>query len=89
MSLISAVTSRGHMRFMIIAKGSVNADAFIEFLRRPIRGAEREIFLIVDRGSAHRAKKVSVFVQTGGNCACSFCRLMRQTATPTSWCGSI
>src|SRR3984893_4181617 len=23
------------------------------------------------------------------NCACSFCRLMRQTATPTSWSGSI
>src|SRR3984893_10382463 len=32
MSLISAVTSRGHLRFMIIDKGSVNADVFIEFL---------------------------------------------------------
>src|SRR6202030_1836185 len=30
MSLISAVTARGHMRFMIIDKGSVNADVFIE-----------------------------------------------------------
>ena len=29
MSLISAVTARGHMRFMIIGKGSVNADVFI------------------------------------------------------------
>jgi transposase len=61
MSLISAVTSRGHMRFMI---GSVNAGVFIEFLRRLIKGAEREIFSIVDRGPAHRAKKVSDFVQT-------------------------
>ena len=44
MSLISAVTSRGHLRFMIIDKGSVNADVFIEFLKRLIKGAEREIF---------------------------------------------
>jgi transposase len=66
MSLISAVTARGHMRFMIIGKGSVNADVFIEFLKRLIKGAEGEIFLIVDRGSAHRAKKVSAFVQTLG-----------------------
>src|SRR6202035_1366934 len=49
MSLISAVTSRGHLRFMIIDKGSVNADVFIEFLKRLIKGAERKIFLIVDR----------------------------------------
>ena len=54
------------MRFMIIDKGSVNADVFIEFLKRLIKGTEREIFLIVDRGSAHRAKKVSAFVQTLG-----------------------
>jgi hypothetical protein len=40
MSLISAVTSRGHMRFMIKEKGGVNADVFIEFLRRLIVGAK-------------------------------------------------
>ena len=32
MSLISAVTAHGHMRFMIKEKGGVNADVFIEFL---------------------------------------------------------
>ena len=32
MSLISAVTSRGHMKFMIKEEGGVNADVFIEFL---------------------------------------------------------
>jgi hypothetical protein len=41
---------------MIIGKDSVNADVFIEFLKRLIEGTERKIFLIVDRGSAHRAK---------------------------------
>src|SRR5258707_13116275 len=34
MSLISAVTARGHMRFMIKEKGGVNADVFIEVLPR-------------------------------------------------------
>ena len=50
MSLISAITSRGHMRFMIVDKGGVNADVFIEFSKRLIAGATREIFFIVDRG---------------------------------------
>ena len=34
MSLISAITARGHMRFMIKEKGGVNAAVFIEFLKR-------------------------------------------------------
>jgi len=66
MGLISAVTSHGYMRFMIIDKGSINADVILEFIKRLIKGAERKIFLIVDHGSAHRAKKVSAFVQTLG-----------------------
>ena len=43
MSLISAVTSRGHMRFMIKEKGGVNADVFIAFLRRLMVGASPDI----------------------------------------------
>ena len=79
MSLISAITSKGHMRFMIKDEskrlsgfdkrnhpGSVNAAVFIEFLKRLIAGADRPIFLIVDRGSAHRAKKTQAFVETLG-----------------------
>src|ERR1019366_2745327 len=38
----------------------------IEFLKRLIAGAEQTIFLIVDRGPAHRAKKTQVFVETLG-----------------------
>src|ERR1700745_834017 len=49
MSLISAVTARGHMRFMIKEKGGVNADVFIAFLKRLLVGATHPIFLIVDR----------------------------------------
>ena len=64
MSLISAITSRGHMRFMIKENGGVNADVFVEFLKRLIAGAKRTIFLIVDRGPAHIAKKTRAFVDS-------------------------
>jgi transposase len=62
MSLISAVTARGHMRFMIKEKGGVNAEVFIDFLKRLIIGSKNKIFLIVDRGPAHVAKKTKAFV---------------------------
>lgn len=65
-SLMSAITSKGKMRFMIKEKGGVNADVFIEFLKRLVVGAARPIFLIVDRGPAHRAKKTKAFVETLG-----------------------
>lgn len=64
MSLISAITSRGKMRFMIKEKGGVNAAVFIEFLKRLLVGASGPIFLIVDRGPAHIAKKTRTFVET-------------------------
>src|ERR1700730_17440945 len=57
MSLISAISSRGRMRFRPKEQGGVNAAVFIEFLKRLIAGTKRVIFLIVDRGPAHIAKK--------------------------------
>jgi hypothetical protein len=53
MSLLSAITSRGKMRFMIKEKGGVHASVFIEFLKRLLVGATKPVFLIVDRGPAH------------------------------------
>jgi hypothetical protein len=49
MSLISAVTSRGRMRFMTKEKGGVNAAIFIEFLKRLMIGSRNKSFLIVAR----------------------------------------
>ena len=90
MSLISAITSRGHMRFMIKEKGGVNASVFIEFLKRLIAGAKRAIFLIVDRGPAHRAKKTKLSSRPwAGNYGCFFCLPIRRIAIQMSWCGSI
>jgi transposase len=64
MSLLSAITAKGQMRFMIKEQAGVNADVFIEFLKRLVSGAKRPIFLIVDRGSAHTAKKTAAFVDS-------------------------
>jgi transposase len=64
MSLISAISARGQMRFMIKEKGGVNAAVFIEFLKRLIAGVKRAIYLIVDRGPAHIAKKTRAFVES-------------------------
>ena len=44
MSLISAINARGHLRFMIKQKGGVNAEVFIEFLKRLITGASPQRF---------------------------------------------
>jgi len=90
MSLISAVTAPGHMRFMIKEKGGVNADVFIEFLKRLMVGATHPIFLIVDRGPAHRAKKTKAIVETlGGKLRLFFLLPIRRIEIQMNWCGSI
>jgi len=56
MNLISAISPRGDFRFMTV-DGRMNAEKFIEFLKRLIHNASRPVFLIVDRHPSHRAKK--------------------------------
>ena len=66
MSLISAITSRGHMRFMIKEKGGVNAAVFIEFLKRLIVGAEQAIFLDCRSRTRPSRQEDQAFVETLG-----------------------
>ena len=54
LTLISAVTDRGELRWMVV-DGAVNAPTFIRFLQRLVRDARRKAFLILDRLKAHRA----------------------------------
>lgn len=61
LSLISAVTAKGKMRFMI-KEGGVNSLVFIGFLKRLLAGAKRKVFLILDRGPAHISKMTKSFV---------------------------
>jgi len=63
LNMISAISPRGELRFMVVHT-SVNADVFIEFLKRLIHGRKRPIFLIVDGHPTHRAKKVKAFVES-------------------------
>src|SRR3712207_5281611 len=55
LSLITAVTNRGELRWMIV-DGAVNAPIFVHFLERLVREARGKVFLIVDRLKAHRAR---------------------------------
>jgi transposase len=55
LSLISAVTNKGELRWMVV-DGAVKAPTLIRFLRRLIRDARRKVFLILDRLRVHRAR---------------------------------
>lgn len=65
LNMVSAISPRGELRFMTI-EGRMDADKFIEFLRRLLHNSRGRIFLIVDRHPAHRAKKVLEFVESTG-----------------------
>lgn len=60
-NMISAVSARGHLRFMAI-EGKVNGLVFTEFLKRLMHGAVRPIFLILDGGSYHRSRSMKDYV---------------------------
>jgi transposase len=60
-SMISAVSNRGKLRFMVYRRG-LKIATFIKFLQRLIRSTDSKVFLIVDNLQVHRAKKVRVWV---------------------------
>jgi transposase len=61
-SMISAVSNRGLMRFMLY-EGALNADGFVAFLRRLVRDAGQKVVLIVDNLKVHKADKVQAWVE--------------------------
>jgi len=65
LNMISAVSPKGHIRFMTTKKG-VGAQVFIVFLKRLLQGSKRSIFLIVDGHPSHRSKKVKAFIDSLG-----------------------
>ena len=56
LSLISAVTNKGELRWMVL-EGAMTAPRLIRFLQRLIQDARRKVFLILDRLPAHRARQ--------------------------------
>ena len=63
MNLISAVSRTGQMHFAVV-EGRVNAEVFVEYLRRLIHGRRRPVFLIVDGHPTHKSATVRRFVET-------------------------
>src|ERR1044071_971628 len=61
-SMISSLTNRGKLRFMIY-EGALKAPIFLNFLQRLIREAARKLFVIVDNLPVHRAHRVTAWVQ--------------------------
>jgi transposase len=58
-NMISAISNLGQLWFMVFA-GKLNAALFIEFLGRLLRvSAGRKLFLIIDSHPAHKAAKVT------------------------------
>lgn len=62
LNMISAVTNRGHFRFMTV-EGAVTATVFRDFLKRLIEGVDQKIYLVVDGHPTHKAKLVKRFVE--------------------------
>jgi len=60
-SMIAAVSNRGLVRFMLY-EGALNADLFLDFLRRLTKDAGRKVILIVDNLKVHKAGKVRAWV---------------------------
>src|SRR5689334_873877 len=62
-SVIAAVSNRGLVRFTPY-EGALNADPFLDFLRRLVRDAGQQVMLIVDNLKVHKAGKVQAWVES-------------------------
>jgi transposase len=60
-NMVSAVSVKGLLRFMTF-QGGMNADRFIEFLKRLTYRASTPIFLILDGHPVHKSKRVQEYV---------------------------
>lgn len=61
-NMISSLTNRGHLEFMIYRKG-FNSVVFIRFMNRLIKNKDQMIYFIVDRHPVHKTKIVNRWIQ--------------------------
>ena len=61
-NMISTVAHQGKVRFMIY-EGSMNAERFIQFIKQLIKGAKKEIVLVLDNLRVHHAKVVKAWLE--------------------------
>ncbi len=60
-NMISAVSNRGHVRFMIYS-GKMDQKLFIRFLKRVVSSCDQKVFFITDNLSVHHGKEVAAWV---------------------------
>ena len=60
-NMISAITNRGELSFMVF-EGTFKNATFIEFMKRMLKQGTRKIYLIVDGHPVHRSVAVKQFV---------------------------
>lgn len=62
-NMISAISNRGHLQFMIIdGNGRFNTEVFEKFLKQMIRYSKEKIYFITDNHSAHKTKKINAWL---------------------------
>lgn len=66
LNMISTVTNQGKVRFMTY-NGTMNAQRFIIFLKRLIKGANKKIYLILDNLKVHHSMLVKQWVEKNTN----------------------
>ena len=60
-NLLSAISNRGKVRFMIYDK--LSPDKLIEFMRRLVADTKKKVFFILDNLRTHHAKKVRAWLE--------------------------
>lgn len=58
LNMISAISNRGHLQFMII-DGRFNSEVFERFLKQMIRYSKQKIYFVTDGHPAHKTKKLN------------------------------
>lgn len=61
-NMISAITGRGSLRFMIY-DGAMNQKLLINFMKRLVKDVDRKVFLILDNLRVHHGKVVAAWLE--------------------------
>lgn len=84
MNLISAVSHRGSMRFMLYRE-NMTADVLIRLMQQLMKGAGRKVFMLLDNLRVHQSKVVQAWPERHReHIECSSCRVIRQSLIRTN-----
>jgi transposase len=64
--MLSAISSRGKLRFMLY-KDNMNANKLIDFMQRLVKDTQKKVILILDNLRVHHSKKVTAWLEKHKN----------------------